>query len=476
MMRVSRCAFRFLGVSLLCWGGLGLQVTRAGTAPCEEELREVLEGLARDLAAKEVEAVLSRYSDTYMGSYSPYTKEQVREVCERLGRTSQWMKLSWEYKEFHCAGDLALVIVTETFERQPLDQPQPETNVRELQIHFEKQDGQWRMLWDYELAADQSAPQAGQEYRLPHQGFALTLPEGYRYRPAKAMGAATALVGISDDLKQIISIRGNDIGIMIRPEQLGDLVENQVQLFFPDCVITGRQLSEVQGLPQVLIDVECPQFQGVLWGRTALVLDRKDILVVATDSLDGKSRAEARARLNQALAGLHRIPKTSPATFDLAKGRYYNKKYGLEVVLPQGWETTEVAKGKWVTAKAPCGSGTIAVGVVDLMEDVGAMSLVEKEDETTKKIVAGYCCEKRGPIEVGGLAGAQSLSRFELGDGIKRWRVCFTRGQRAYVILCDAQPVERFEKLEPEFRRTVESLRVKTPGQDRGAGQSGGQK
>ena len=464
----------------LCAGVLGLPgpawpAGQADTAPCEDELRRALDGLAREVTAGDVEGALDCYSDTWAGTSEPFTKKDVRELLERLQRTSRSMSLSYQHREFHCAGDLAVVVTTESFRREPPDQAPAQTIERDLQIHFQKQNGRWRMLCDLELDPEASPLRAGEEYRMPQQGFAVTLPAGYRYRAAKVPWDTVSLIGVTDDLKLSLLIRAKDLGVTIRPDQLGDIATNQLGLFLPDCRTAARRPSRVKGLPAVLVDTECPGFKGVIWCRTALILDRKDLLVVSLEGRDEHLRTEALAGMDNLFATLRRIPKEPSAAGCPApcKGPYRSDKYGMEISLPGGWKTEVREGGRFITAKAPSGAGTVMVVVVDLLEELEAGALLEKDEQTTSRIVTGFTCEKRGPIEVGGLVGAQSISRFDLGEGVKRWRAYFTRGRRAYLIVCDAQPPEEFEKLQPEFRRTIESLRVESPAKSKGAAETG---
>jgi ketosteroid isomerase-like protein len=456
---------RIICLGLLWVGGLWAQASAAGEAPCEAGVRRSLQAYCKAFAAKDVEGVLDCFSDTFSGSHYPYTKKDLRETLERLVRVSRSMSLSFEYLEFRCAGDYALVTATQTLIHEPYDQIKPEETVTTRQYQLERQDDRWRLMWDYVLLPDMPAPPAGQEYKLPQQGFALTAPRGFSYRMCQATGGVPTLVGVAGDLKKWIVIKGSDVGVTIHPEQLGDIVENEIELLFPDCRVTNKKLSEVSGLPAVMIDVECPQFRGSTWGRVALVLDRKNLLVVSVDAVDQSLGEEVRADLERALAGLHRIAKEPLASgaCTLVKGGYRNPEYGLSITLPEGWEAVVGEKGALVTAKAPSGMGVIRVKVIDLLENDDAMTLIERDDKTASQIFAGYACERRLPLKVGSLVGAQSLSRFDLGDGVKIWRICFTRSRRAFFIECEAQPSEEFEKLEPAFRRAVESFSLGKP-------------
>lgn len=465
-MRTSEVTGRSIGVGLACCVVLFPHWAAAGPPSCEEELRGTLEGLAKATAAKDVDAALDYYSDAFVGSRPPYTRDAVRDMYEYWARASRRVSRSFSYHDFRCVGDLAMALVTETFEREPWDQDETEVVTRELQIHLEKYGGRWQILWDYELEPRSPALQGGDEYAMPAQGYAVTLPKGYDYRRAKVPGGAAVVVGVTDDLQKVLAVKSQTLGVRIEPEQLGDLIENQVAVLYPDCAVTHRELSKVQSLPAVHVEFECPRHERSMWARSAMVMKDKSLLVVSIDGLDEKERGGAAEEIQSVLSASRTIPRQEPGrgAGTTTSGKVCCEKYGLEVELPEGWQVDVRDKGRTIMAKDPSGEGTILVAVVDLLEDTDARGLVAKDDETTARIVEGFSVEKFGSINVAGLEGAQSISRFKLGDGVMRWRAYFRQGRRAYVVICDAQPVEAFEKLEPEFRRTVESLRVKPEG------------
>ncbi|UCG32345.1 MAG: hypothetical protein JSU68_11830 [Phycisphaerales bacterium] len=462
-MRISGFAIKSIGFGLAWCAVLSPRWAAAGPPSGEEELRSALEGLAKATAAKDVDAALDYYSDAFAGSRPPYTKKEVRDVYEYWARASRRLSRSFKYHEFRCAGDVAMALVTETLEREPWDQNDAEVVTRELQIHLEKHGGRWRILWDYELDPDGPVLRAGDEYVMPSQGYAVTLPKGYSYHQAKTPGGAAVVVGVTDDLRKVLAVKSQTLGVRIHQEQLGDIVENQIALLYPDCAVMHKELGKVQNLPAVHLEYECPRHEGIMWARSALVMNDKNLLVVSIDGLNERDRGGAAEEIQSVLSTSRAIPREEPgrAVGTTTYGKVCCEKYGLEVDLPEGWQADVRDKGRTIRAKDPAGEGSILVAVVDLLEDTDAKGLVARDDETTARIVEDFLVEKSGPISAGGLEGAQSVSRFKLGDGVVRWRAYFRQGRRAYVIICDAQPVQAFERLEPEFRRTIQSLRVK---------------
>ena len=438
----------------------------AGPPSCEDELRSTFEGLAKATAAKDVDAALDYYSDAFAGSRPPYTRKEVRDMYEYWARASRRVSRTFEFHDSRCVGDVAMALVTETLERELWDQDEPELVTRELQLYLEKYGGRWRILWDYELDPGAPALRAGDDYVMRPQGYAVILPNGYGYYRVKDRGGGQVVMGVTDDLRKVLTIRSQVLGVRIRPEQLGDIVENQIALLYPDCDMKSKKLGKVQSLPAVFMEFECPRHEGIMWGRSALVMNDKSLLVVSMDGLDEKGRGGAAKEIGSVLSASRTIPREEPGKGGgiTTCGKVCCEKYGLQVELPEGWQADVRDKGRTITAKDPAGAGSILVADVDLLEDTDAQGLVAKDDETTARIVQGFSVEKSGPIDAGGLRGAQSISRFKLGDGVKRWRAYFRQGRRAYVVICDAQPVEAFEKLEPEFRRTIESLRIEPEG------------
>jgi len=424
---------------------------------CKQELESVLQDLAQAYSDRDAERVLDFYSDYFNAPGPPFTKKGLRDDVERLMRSSSRLEVTYPDAEILCAGKLAVANVAVEFKRRPTDEDDLETENSNLQIRFEQENGQWKI--DEFLPIDPHAPvpQPGVQYDIARLGFAAAMPEGFRYYNAESPFDSELVVGLSKDLKISITLSGQDMSILIEPDQLADIMANQARLYFPNCDVTRKDVQQFQDLPGVILETQCPQFERETWARTVVLMDKKTLLIASVSTWDKSGRKAGEDVLRKLLKSVKRIPRE---THETPPRPTLNEDF--EITLPEGWTTTRNDKGVRIHARAPSQCGTIIIFTQDLLEDEDPMALITKHDDIVEQLTRDFSCDGPRTLRIGSLRGAQSVSEFQVGQKVKRWRAYIINNRKLYAIICDAQPAEKYAQLEKDFRATVDSLRLKS--------------
>jgi len=368
--------------------------------------------------------------------------------------------------------DWALLRVAYRLEGRKADGGDPWQETRQYLDLLRRTDAGWQLFASRREDPVHADYLEGGAYEDPDLGVSAQVPADWTSAVVIGQGGSD-LVAVPPTLGAYVELTSSALPVALTAKEIATSASDAVQQLAPEL-----QLQVLAEGPTTLGGLEAYRRSEQLQAggaplRTDSVMAVKGLTLYAFAALAGDSAVlealgPALDGIEQSIAITGRETVAVPEGLGRVQGQTYNNdNLGCRITAPDGW-TISVNKGQsnlelQVVMAEPDGESTFLFATADLSAAPGvtAEQAVHGDDVVSQQLFQDLRIHREGPLKLAGLDAYESVTEFTLqGRSRGRWRVYATDGNLLYVLMGEAVPSDRWQKLEPTFQGIVDSFRV----------------